>query len=69
MSRTHKDSPVARSSRRPRRDISVRAVRRDPPDIRKFSRALIALALSEAEQSSQAVDPAAEDTTDQEHDV
>ncbi len=60
MSRTHKDSPAARS-RRPRRDISVRAVRRDPPDVRKLSRALIALALSEtaeADQPSASVNPA-----------
>lgn len=51
MSRTYKDSPNAKQTRpgtRRRRDISVRAVRRDPPDIRKLSRALITLALAEA---------------------
>lgn len=57
MSRTHKDSPTARNNRRPRRDISVRAVRRDPPDVRKLSRALIALALSEAAENRQTVEP------------
>lgn len=38
------------------RHISVRAVRRDPPDLRKLSRALIALAMAqaEAEQKAQA---------------
>ena len=54
MSRTYKDSPNARNPRprsRRRRDISVRAVRRDPPDVRKLSRALITLALAEAAAS------------------
>lgn len=36
------------------RRITVRSVRRDPPDIRKLSRALIALAQAEAEQQAQA---------------
>jgi hypothetical protein len=52
MSRTYKDSPNAKHSRprtRRPRDISVRAVRRDPPDVRKLSRALISLAMAEAE--------------------
>jgi hypothetical protein len=73
MSRTHKDSPAARSNRLPRRSTSVRAVRRDPPDIRKLSRALIALALSEAseaDQASQPAEPAATtDDPEQEPDV
>jgi hypothetical protein len=38
---------------RPERRISVRAVRRDPPDIKKLSQALIALAIAEAEKQAQ----------------
>lgn len=47
MARTNKDSR-GRSTSRPRR-ISVRGVRRDPVDVRKLSRALIALAQAQAE--------------------
>jgi hypothetical protein len=36
------------------RHISVRAVHRDPPDLRKLSRALIALAIAQAEKEAQA---------------
>mgnify|MGYP000442151381 CR=1 FL=1 len=36
------------------RRISVRAVRRDPVDVRKLSRALIALAEADAERAAQA---------------
>ena len=36
------------------RPISVRTVRRDPPDLRKLSRALLALAQAEAEAQAQA---------------
>ncbi len=36
------------------RRISVRGIRRDPPDIRKLSRALINLALAEAEREAAA---------------
>jgi hypothetical protein len=45
MSRTRKDG-----RRRGGRDrhISVRAVRRDPPDLRRLSRALIQLAITQA---------------------
>ena len=35
------------------RPISVRTVRRDPPDLRKLSRALLALAQAEAEAQAQ----------------
>lgn len=59
MSRTYKDSPNAKHNRPRtgrRRDISVRAVRRDPPDLRKLSRALIALATAEAEAAAQEAD-------------
>lgn len=57
MSRTYKDSPNAKQSRprqRRQRDISVRAVRRDPPDVRKLSRALITLT-AEAEATVEQV--------------
>lgn len=40
--------------RREERRITVRGVRRDPPDIRKLSKALIALAMAEAERQAQA---------------
>lgn len=39
---------------RPDRRISVRAVRRDPPDLKKLSQALIALAMAQAEAEAQA---------------
>jgi hypothetical protein len=38
---------------RPERRISVRSVRRDPPDIKKLSQALIALAIAQAEKEAQ----------------
>ena len=58
MSRTFKDSPRRRQQRRSggrarRHNISVRAERRDPPDLRKLSRALIQLALVQAEAEAQ----------------
>jgi hypothetical protein len=36
------------------RQIRVRGVRRDPPDIRKLSRALIALAMAQAQAEADA---------------
>ena len=42
------------SKRSYERRISVRTVRRDPPDLRKLSRALIALAQADAEAQAQA---------------
>jgi hypothetical protein len=62
MSKTFKDQPENQQrrsgpshsqGRSRRRNISVRAVRRDPPDLRKLSRALIALAQAEAEAANQ----------------
>ena len=47
MSRTYKDSRK-RGYTKPRR-ISVRGARRNPPDLQKLSRALIQLALDQAE--------------------
>lgn len=43
-----------RGSKQPERRISVRAVRRDPPDLKKLSQALIALAMAQAEAEAQA---------------
>lgn len=45
-----------RNNRLPReeRRFTVRGVRREPPDIRKLSRALIGLAMAEAEREAQA---------------
>ncbi len=61
MSRTYKDSPNSRNHRlrsgARQRNISVRAVRRDPPDLRKLSRALINLAVTEATANRHADDP------------
>lgn len=61
MSKTFKDGPARKQNRSGpgrgrgrRRNISVRAVRRDPPDLRKLSRALIQLAIAEAEAEAQA---------------
>jgi hypothetical protein len=47
------------------RQISVRSVRRDPPDLRKLSRAVIAMALRDAElEGARAVSSAAEAQAD-----
>jgi len=59
MSKTFKDSPKHKQLRTGRgsgrqRNISVRAVRRDPPDMRKLARALIQLAVAQAETDAQA---------------
>jgi hypothetical protein len=45
-----------RSRRLPReeRRITVRGIRRDPPDVRKFSKALIGVAMAEAQREAQA---------------
>lgn len=50
------------------RRIRVRAVRRDPPDIKKLSRALIALAMAQAQAEADALaehqtKPGKEDTS------
>jgi len=62
MSRTFKDSPHgrqqrSRGGRTRQRNISVRAVRRDPPDLRKLSRALIQVAMAQSEADAQAGTP------------
>ncbi len=45
---------MTRKRRQAERRISVRAVRRDPPDLKKLSQALIALAIAQAEAEAQA---------------
>jgi hypothetical protein len=62
MSKTYKDSPngkdrTTKTDGGRQRNISVRAVRRDPPDLRKLSRALISLAIDEAAAESAATKP------------
>jgi hypothetical protein len=53
---------------REERQFTVRGIRRDPPDIRKLSKALIDLAMAEAERQAQAEQSARqaqpEDTSD-----
>lgn len=39
------------------RPVSIRAIRRDPPDLSKLGRAVIAYAMAEAEARAQADDP------------
>ena len=43
-----------KNTRGHQRRFSVRAVRRDAPDVKKVSQALIALAIAEAEKDAQA---------------
>jgi hypothetical protein len=57
MSRTYKDSQGNKGAGRDRR-LSVRAVRRDPPDLRKLSQALIQLALAQAADEAAATQQA-----------
>jgi hypothetical protein len=60
MARTYKDSPQSKQNRDGgggrgrKRHISVRSVRRDPPDVRRLSRTVIALALAQADAEAQA---------------
>lgn len=42
------------TKREPDRGISIRSVKKDPPDLRKIGRALIALAMAQAEADAQA---------------
>jgi hypothetical protein len=43
-----------RITRREERRLTVRGIRRDPPDIRKLGKALLYLAMAEAERQAQA---------------
>lgn len=62
MSKTGRTNHRRGTRGRPKaeRHITVRSVRRDPPDLRKLSRAVIAMALRDAEL---AVETAAADST------
>jgi len=51
MSKTYKD---CKNYARKERHISVRAVRRNPPDLRKLSRAIVAMTLAEAQTEADA---------------
>lgn len=44
----------SRGRRKAERHITVRSVRREPPDLRKLSRAVIAMAMREAEADAEA---------------
>lgn len=46
----------SRGTPKPERLITVRSVRKDPPDLRKLSRAVIAIALRDAEAKAEARD-------------
>jgi len=48
-------------SKNNKRKVTIRTVRREPPDLRKLSRALIALAIAQSEADAQA--DAEHDTT------
>lgn len=43
----------SRGTPKPERQIVVRSIRRDPPDLRKLSRAVIAMALRDAEAAAE----------------
>ncbi|BBX63227.1 hypothetical protein MSAS_24010 [Mycobacterium saskatchewanense] len=45
----------SRGTPKPERKIIVRSVRRDPPDLRKLSRAVIAMALRDAQAEAEAL--------------
>lgn len=53
----------ARGSRKAERYITVRGERLDPPDLRKLSRAVIAIALRDAEAKAEARDAMKGSTT------
>lgn len=45
------------TSKNPGRRISIRSVRKNPPDLGKLGRALLALAIAQAEADAEAQDP------------
>lgn len=49
MSRTYKDSKTLNGVDRRERQVSARGVRREQPDLRKMSRAVMQMALAAAE--------------------
>lgn len=54
-----------KTSHRRERKFTVRSVRRDPVDMRKLSKALIGLAIAEAERGAEAQHAAHDTTTPQ----
>lgn len=46
----------SRGTPKPERRIVVRSIRKDPPDLRKLSRAVIAMALRDAEAQAEALE-------------
>ncbi|OMB81414.1 hypothetical protein A5746_05105 [Mycolicibacterium conceptionense] len=46
----------SRGTPKPERQIVVRSIRKDPPDLRKLSRAVIAMALRDAEAQAEALE-------------
>ncbi len=54
-----------RNSHSRERRFTVRGIRRDPPDIQKLSKALISLAMAEAEREAQAEQTAREATSEE----
>ena len=56
MSKTGRTNPRrgTRGTPKAERHITVRSIRRDPPDLRKLSRAVIAMALRDAEAEAEA---------------
>lgn len=53
----------SRGTPKPERQILVRSVRRDPADLRKLSRAVIAMALRDAEAQAEARDALGESSS------
>ena len=51
---TNKRAADGRNRRSEQRRVSVRGVRRDPPDLHKISRALAALAIAQVEAEAEA---------------
>ncbi|MDQ1039915.1 hypothetical protein QFZ75_006331 [Streptomyces sp. V3I8] len=54
MASRKKRNNRTRRTRQEERRLTVRGVRRDPPDIQKISKALISLAMAEAERDAMA---------------
>jgi hypothetical protein len=57
-------SKARRRRQAPDRRLSVRSIRRDPPDFRAIGRAIVALAMAQSEADAQAHHAAVEDRRD-----
>jgi hypothetical protein len=57
---------VGMTRKQSNRRVSIRSIRRNPPDLSKLGRALIALAMSEAEKEAQAQDADAREASEHE---